>query len=123
MSEWEIAGYIASAFHVTWTYAFLTRSVARGFGRQAPRIVTRVFFEMRPFVPALLTARYVCAAVTDGVDNIGWRIAFLALDIAVYLMARREKDDDDRWKKRLEALSDKVSDLGHRLVVIPGGSR
>lgn len=122
MSKWEIAGHITWALHVTWTYAFVVRIVLRGIGRRVPRIANRVFFEVRPLVPMLLVGRYVIAAVTNGVNGIGWRMVFLALDIAVYVMARREKDDDDRWKKRLNALSDKVSDLGHRLVVVPGGS-
>lgn len=122
MSEWEIAGWIGWVLHVTWAYAYVARSALRGLGRDA-RIASRLFFEIRPFVPACITARYVSYAITDGVENAGWRALFLALDVVVYLIARREKDDDDRWKKRLEAMGDKVSDLGHRLVVVPGGSR
>lgn len=123
MSELEIAGWIGWTFHMTWSYIYVFRAFLRGIGRREPRWASRVFFEVRPFIPACITARYVSYAVTDGVHNVGWRTIFLALDVAVYLIARREKDDDDRWKKRLQAMGDKVSDLGHRLVVIPGGSR
>lgn len=121
--NWEIASHLAWVAHFTWTMCFCCRSVvfiARG--TRANRVVNRVFFEVRPFVPVLLVVRYVSEAVLNGADMVGWRIVFLALDVVVWLIARREKDDDDRWKKRLKAASDKVSDLGHRLVVVPGGS-
>lgn len=122
-SKWEIISLLVWLPHVTWTYAFCVRSVLRGLGRKEPRVANRLFFEIRPFVPALLAGRYICAAITDGTDWMGWRIVFLALDIAVYAMARREQDDDDRWKKRTAALADSVRDIGHRLVVVPGGAR
>jgi hypothetical protein len=43
----------------------------------------------------------------------------------VWTMAigRKEKDDDDRWKRRAAKVADSVQDLGHRLVVVPGGAR
>lgn len=123
-SKWEIASLLIWLPHVVWTWAFVARLALRGFGRKEPRIARWLFFEIRPFVPALIAGRYICYAVRHGTDGIGWRMVFLAFDIAVYAMARREKDDDDdRWKRRAAALANKVSDLGHRLVVVPGGAK
>ncbi len=121
-SKWEIIGLLVWLPHVTWTYAFCFRSVFKISGRAGGRIISRLFFEIRPFVPALIAGRFICDAINDGTERVGWRIIFLAMDIAVYAIARREKDDDDRWKKRAAKAADKVQDLGHRLVVVPGGA-
>ena len=122
-SKWETIGILVWLPHVTWTFAFCARTIFDIAGRERPSIANWLFFEIRPFVPALIAGRYICDAVTDGTDRIGWRIVFLALDIFVYAIARREKDDDDRWKRRAAKVAESVRDLGHRLVVVPGGAR
>lgn len=117
MTEWDIAYYIASALQLAWVWSYCIRMILKLMNRDAPGVINRIFFEGRPVVPLLLLAAYLAGAIADGVDGMGWRIWNLAFGFWNWWTARNEKDDDDRWKRRRQAVADRVANVGHKLVV------
>lgn len=117
--------YLTSTTAATaWMLSFIVRSVSRLLGRSAPPAANWFFFEVRPLAPFFMVGAFLAGAVAYGSDGTGIRIFNLVMGLANWLMARREKDDDDRWKRRRDAATARVAEIGGRLQVVPakGGS-
>lgn len=121
MSEtaWLVAHTVIIVLYDAWTFAYCARLVLRTLGRSPMALANRVFFELRPFFPAIIIAYFVVGAVVDGSDGAGWRGFTVACGALNWWMSRRDKDDDDRWKRRREALTARIADVGGRLAVVP----
>ncbi len=99
-----------------WLFAF-------GFldNRQnaAWRLLRRTFFNLRPFIPAIAITHFLCGAVRFGTDDIGFRTGFLIFMLVIWWLSRFEDDDEDKWKKRREAVNSRVAVMFGRLRIVP----
>jgi hypothetical protein len=120
---WQIVEHLASGAQTAWILTYCVRNVLQTLRRDVPRLVDRVFFEGRPVVPFLLVGAYLAGAIVNGTEDMGWRIFSLALGFTLWWMARNEKDDDDRWKRRAKAAADRIVRTGAKLAVVPAGGR
>jgi hypothetical protein len=85
------------------------------FGGRVPDWVNRVFFETRWIYPGLVVwDDFIHPVLTEG--HLSWGNYFgLGLGAAIYWYMRRQKDDDDRWKRR-------AREAGKRIVMtLQGG--
>lgn len=119
--SWDLAYAIATAAQSSWMVSFAAYRLLKSSGRDIPGWVRWLYFEGRPLVPLLLPGVYLVGGVAAGTEGIGWRLASLLCGFANWWMSRRDKDDDDRWKRRREALSAKVAEVAGRLQVVPAG--
>jgi hypothetical protein len=117
--SWRIAYTLLGFGYYMWTFAYIARSVLRGHDRRPPGIVNWVFFEIRPFFPALCVAMFLAGTLANGTHGAGIRAFALIAGLVNWWYSRRDKDDDDRWKRRREALSARVAQVGARLAVVP----
>jgi hypothetical protein len=118
---WDMIYILASLPPMVWMFNASIFRACRFYGRPAPRWVRWIHFEGRPFMPALLIGVYLAGGIASGTDGMAVRLLLLLLGLANWWIARRDEDDDDRWKRRREALSAKVAEVGGRLQVVPAG--
>lgn len=75
-----------------------------------------VYHELQPFyIPALVSRTFFDAIWNNG--SIIWQGLNVVFGILAWYVYKN-MDDDDRWKKRMKKLGDKVKSLGHKLVVV-----
>jgi hypothetical protein len=98
-----------------WLMTAALCRVARGVGRD-PGILRTIRNELHPFRWGLAVAIFISATVRNGPD-IGPGV-MLALDL-YWCWTYRDDDDDDRWKRRLDAVTGRVAEVAGRLVVVP----
>lgn len=98
-----------------WVVAGAAIFFTKEYGYEPPRLATWLFHELKPFyIPALLGG-YFTSAYLGG--SSWWNAFFLVLGtISWFLM--KDVDDDDRWKRRLHKLGEKVQIHEHKLVVV-----
>lgn len=73
--------------------------------------------ELKPFYLTVVLVRFATESALYGAGiSPGFN---LALGLASWWAIRRNKDDDDRWKRRRERLASRVAQLGGRLAVVP----
>lgn len=80
-----------------------------------------VFGELRPFYWPLALAEGALRWAAEG--EVSPRIALLAaVDVVLWWRLRNAGGGDDRWRKRLDALGQRVVRSVHRLRVVPAGA-
>lgn len=113
------AVYIGCVYAVLiWQFTYCARWVLKWMGRTSPKPINWVFFEFRPFVPAGLAVAFVTGGMANDGNYAGMRLFNLIVGMVGWLLARWDKDDDDRWNKRRQAVADRVANVGHKLVVV-----
>jgi hypothetical protein len=117
--SWRIAHALLDVGYNTWTVVYCMRLLLRMFGRRTPGIANWIFFEFRPFFPALCVAHFLTGALAEGTHGTGVRAYTLLVGLINWWLSRRDKDDDDRWKRRREAAAARVAQVGGRLAVVP----
>lgn len=117
--SWDLVYGMTIAIYVSWMVAYMARSALKVHGRPAPAAVNWVFFEGRPFVPALSVVAYLAGALSTGGGLVGLRAVSLVGGLLLWWIARHEKDDDDRWRKRRAKVAEQVRRVGARLQVVP----
>lgn len=119
--NWELICRLAYGALTMWTMAALVRSHYRGLNRPAPRVAQWIAIEGRPLVPVVNVAASVSGFLADGGENVEVWVGGFALVLTGWWLFSRDQDDDDRWKRRREALTSKVAEVGGRLQVVPAG--
>lgn len=113
---WQLAGMLGSLGWCAYVNASLTMRLMRDFGRERPGWLRAIRVELKPFaLPCLIVTYAPDIATKPGFWNIFW----FGLGLVAWLIYRHDKDDDDRWKKRLEKLAGRVAEVGGRLKVVP----
>ena len=75
----------------------------RAWWTRPPVAVDLVFFELRPFMPVAVVTAWWTYTLVEGLQWISSVTA--ALLLAVWLIfARRHKDPEDRWRRRMSIL-------------------
>lgn len=82
-----------------------------------PGVIGRVRAELHPFRYALVIADFVLTTALSGPSFITGGL--LALNLYWCWSHRHDKDDDDRWKRRLDAATGYVREVAGRLTVVP----
>lgn len=100
-----------------WCTAALIRLVLGALKMRRSFIVSRVFFELRPFIPGLVVVEYVSRTLVH--YPMGLRLLDLVAGAFCWWVYRDDKDDDDRWNKRRKKLVERVASVGGRLQVVP----
>ncbi len=112
-----IVHFVASLAGVVWQVCYMVRGVSRVTGRREPRWANRIFFECRPFAPAIFVTAFLAGSMLG--TTAGWRYSALMFGLLNWLLSRSEHDDDDRWKRRRKAAAERVARVGARLSVVP----
>lgn len=95
--SWEFSLWFVTAMPVNaWMWVRMCR----------PR--HRIFFELRPFVPALAVTAYFVGGLEVPAETMHARIILLVVHLAFWWLTRNEKDDDDRWRRRRKAAADRI---------------
>lgn len=84
------------------------------------RLAATIFYNLKPFAVPLIAAQFVTTVAMSPRINLGADLT-LILDVAFWwVCVRRDKDDDDRWRKRGRKLAGKIRALDSgRLAVEP----
>jgi hypothetical protein len=107
---------------ITCPFAWVVVDVYRVLGKRAPELACALFFNLRPFYLTAATYEFIRAEIRSDFAFETWNVLnFLIQFCTWYLWMRHMKDDDDRWKKRLENLTERVAVSGSKLVVAPVG--
>jgi hypothetical protein len=102
----------------TWLITAVLCRIAKWHGRD-PGVLRTVRNELHPFRWGLAIAIFISATVRNGPDiDPG---IMLALDL-YWCWTYRNDNDDDRWKRRLDAITGRVAEVAGRLVVAPATS-
>lgn len=83
-------------------------------------ILRPIFKELLPLYGYLLLAELVCQAVAFDRVPAGDLFVKGCAVMVWTLFPWRDDDDDDRWKRRLKALQDRVTQTGGKLIVVTG---
>jgi len=115
--NWDLAYSLTTVVYMVWALAYLTRSALRINGCVVPAAVNLVFFEGRPFIPALVV--FACLTGAVAIDAWAMQPVNLIGGLALWWIARHEKDDDDRWRRRRARAAGRITRVGARLQVVP----
>jgi hypothetical protein len=116
---WQLAGVLGALGWCVYIHVSLAIRLLRDFGYDRPEWLRSVRAELKPFALPFLIATYVPDIVAK---HHFWDYFWFGLGIVAWLIYRHDKDDDDRWKRRLEKLSGRVAVVGGRLKVVPVGA-
>ncbi|MEU3452135.1 hypothetical protein ABZ671_00630 [Micromonospora sp. NPDC006766] len=120
MTYLDLAYRIATGIAHTWMFSGLGIAFFKRRGWQVPPIWRHVFHELRPFYLPAVMAVPVIQSLHDTTSTLTW--INLALSVWNWWWLRKIDDDDDRWKRRRKRLTERVSVLDGRLVLVPGGA-
>lgn len=109
---------LAYTVHSAWVYSAVYLTLGRSFGWPRPAWVRWFFHETRPFyLPAVLVE------IGDWSLRgtlLGWNTLAAAVALAAWWWFK-DADEDDRWRRRLRKVAEKIARAGARLVVVPAG--
>jgi hypothetical protein len=108
--------YVANAPFVVWFLCTALCRAARSYGRD-PGILRTVRNELHPFRWAFAVGIFIVGTVRHGTD-VGPGI-LLAIDLYWCWLYRKDNDDDNRWKRRLDTATGYVREVAGRLTVVP----
>jgi hypothetical protein len=108
--------FCANVPFVVWLFCASLCRLARDFGRD-PGILRTIRNELHPFRWAFAVGIFIVGTVRHGPD-IGPG-TLLAIDLYWCWLYRKDNDDDDRWKRRLDAATGYVREVAGRLTVMP----
>lgn len=111
---WVIIILASVAYYWVWCTVGLICALVRTYGRTPPSWARRIMSELKPlYWPVALVLMYLAMSSDEAI----WRKALdLATMVAGWYLFKNE-GDDDRWKRRLEKLKEKVTVKDGRLVV------
>ncbi len=121
----RVAAFIADWAQLFWAFAsvflYLRHHFRDYLSGRGLAIVRGWYHEFKPFyLPAGIFV-FAVHIVLDGWDF--WQVLWLLSDLWMWRVYRDVDDDDeDRWKRRKDALAGRVKAAGHRLVVVPAGA-
>jgi hypothetical protein len=85
-----------------------------------PTFLRFLYHELKPFyLPAL--AAYPVLLVLHGGDVTVGELVYVGFSVLNWFVFKDGVDDDDRWKRRLRKLAERIERSGSRLVVVPAG--
>lgn len=115
---WTLFHLVLNVVVIVWQCTGIARMVNRDFlHRELPRWINRIFFEVRPFIPALAVGTYLTGALANNTPAPRGGTLLLLCVLASWWASRH--DHDDRWKKRRHRVTAKVAKIGAKLHVVP----
>ena len=75
--------------------------------------------ELHPFRWVLCAMGYVLEPIAISHSYEWWRHVAFVLGMWMCWSARHENDDDDRWKRRMDAATGYVREVAGRLTIVP----
>lgn len=116
--RWVVA--LANCVHIAWTYSGIIIFICKQIAIWSPPPVVRwVFHETRPFYLPAVGIETIHTALTEKI--LGWNVLWISVAIAAWWIYK-DLDEDDRWKRRRKKVSEKVSRIGSRLIVVPASN-
>lgn len=116
--EWMLL--LAVCVHTVWVYTGIIILVSVHIVKiRIPSAIRWLFHELKPFYLPAVGVEIIDSALHGEVH--GWNIIWLTIAIATWWFYK-DLDEDDRWKKRRKKLSEKISRVGSKLVVVPANS-
>jgi hypothetical protein len=103
--------------YATWFLSAVLCRAARELGWDPGGILRTIRNELHPFRWVLAVGIFVVGTMLNGQGY--WEGIALALDLYWCWKYRKDNDDDDRWKRRLDAATGYVREVAGRLTVVP----
>lgn len=121
MGVWNLASALATLVFVTYAWSSLFVSMMRDFAPNKNRDVwITIRLELKPFALPAIAVLWLDGVIGHGG---GWlNNLWTVLNLISWWYWRKDRDDDDRWKKRGKKLAEQVSVIGGRLQVVPARS-
>lgn len=117
----RVLAAVATAGYLAWLFASFTLPIARAL-RVDTTILKSIRMELHPFRWALVGAAYVLPFFSDHDPGGFWHNTAFAMNLLNCWLYRKDKDDDDRWKRRREKLAAMVAEVGGKLQIVPAGA-
>lgn len=120
----DVASIIATnaliAFVLSRTFLDLVKMCGGDRSIWPCRVLRTIRHELKPFRWLLLAVQEL-PELLDG-SLLGWRSFSLGVMVLYCAFCCNDTDDDDRWKKRRDAVASKVAEVAGRLTVVPAGA-
>lgn len=116
---WNMLGHFADWVYFGWIWSGIVCAVTRIFDRwpMSRAIASRLHGELRPLYWPAVSVLMIDTMQAPG--NPWLKPLAIGLYVWMWYAYKNEGDDDDRWKKRLKKLKEKVAVQSGRLVVTP----
>jgi len=115
----DVIGFVGTTGWCAYVWSSFLLGVLRDLHFSVPRGLRVIRAELRPFALALGCSSYLPNLV-HGMRP--WDYVGFGIVLACWAALRHDKDDDDRWKRRRQKLTEKVAEVGGKLVLVPAGS-
>lgn len=109
---------------LTWPLTGMTIMILKllgGQGHPALEPLRFMFCELKPFYLPALAAYPMLLVLHGGRPTSLWDAMFIGFAVINWFSYRNDDDDDDRWKRRLRKVAERIERSGARLVVVPAG--